>query len=285
MNTYSYSIEELKHVDLPGYLENRGHQPQKIRSNDYWYLSPFGDEKQPPFKVNRKFNAGYDHGIGKGGNVIDFGILYHGCSVAEVIKKLEDFLSFHSQTLTVQQPQSNRQKLNEALEPTIKVIAAKPLTHPTLCRYLEDRKMPPQIAKKYCREVEFNLNDKRYFAIGLENKSGKFELPNEHFKGSSPPKDVTLIEQNNCNHIAVFEGLFSFTSCQTLHQNNAGQLTNFLILNSLSFFKKRRSIMEKHQQVHLHLDHSSAGLKHTHEALKWNVKYILKVTCRNTVKI
>jgi DNA primase len=274
MDSPHFSLQELKQIDVVDYLEKLGHLPKRIRNNDYWYLSPLRDETQPSFKVNRKLNAWYDHGIGKGGNIIDFGMLYHNGSVTEVIRTLQNYLYFHQQTLTVQQPLANTQKLNEALEPNIKVIAAKPLTHPSLCRYVDDRKIPLAIATKYCCEVAFELNAKRYFAIGFENKSGGFELRNEHFKGSTSPKDVTLIEQNNSNNIAVFEGFFSFLSYQTLHQNNPAQLTNFLVLNSLSFFEKSREIMEQHQQIHLYLDRDVAGLKHTLEALKWNKKYL-----------
>jgi hypothetical protein len=191
-----------------------------------------------------------------------------------LLQKLQDIFSFHKQTLTVQQPQANTQNHSEALEPTIKVIAAKPLTHPSLCHYLEDRKIPLEIGKKYCKEVEFKMYNKEYFAIGFENKSGGFELRNEHFKGSSSPKDVTLIEHNNSNNIAVFEGFFCFLSYQTHHQINPSQLTNFLVLNSLSFFEKSRETMEQHQQIHLHLDRDEAGLEHTNEALKWSEKYI-----------
>jgi len=87
------------------------------------------------------------------------------------------------QPLTDQQPKANTQKPQEALEPKIRVIAAKPLTHPVLCHYLTERKIPAEIAGKYCKEVDFELNDRRYFAIGFENRSGEFELRNEHFKG------------------------------------------------------------------------------------------------------
>jgi hypothetical protein len=274
MTHNTFSIQEAKQIDIVDYLEKLGHQPQKIRNNDYWYLSPLRDEKEPSFKVNRTLNVWFDHGIGKGGNMIDFGILFHQCSVAELLQKLQDIFYFHQQTLTVQQPLSDAQKPREALEPKIKVIAAKPLTHPSLCRYVIDRKIPLKIAKKYCQEVEFELYDKRFFAIGFENKSGGFELRNERFKGSSAPKDVTMIEQINCLNIAVFEGFFSFLSHQTLQQNKLTELTNFLVLNSLSFFEKSRSIMEQHYKIYLHLDRDNAGLKHTQEALKLNEKYI-----------
>ena len=65
MKTRNFSLEEVKQVDLVEYLEKLGHQPKKIRGNDYWYLSPLRTETEPSFKVNRKLNAWYDHGMGK----------------------------------------------------------------------------------------------------------------------------------------------------------------------------------------------------------------------------
>ncbi len=162
------------------------------------------------------------------------------------------------------------------------MIAAKPITHPALCRYLDARKIPLEIAKKYCKEVDFELYNKKYFAIGFENNSGGFELRNEYFKGSSSPKNVTIIDHPESKNIAVFEGFFSFLSYQTLHQKNdahslikltEGQ-TNFLVLNSLSFFEKSRNLMEEKQKVYLYLDRDEAGIKHTKQALKWSTKYI-----------
>ncbi len=273
MSSPNFSLQEVRQTDIVAYLEKLGYRPAKINNNDYWYLSPFRDEKQASFKVNRKLNAWYDHGSGKGGNIIDFGIEYHKCSIPEFIQKLSQSFSFHRKTLSVQQPQANTQNLEEAFEPTIKVIAAKPITNPVLCRYLQDRKIPLEIADKYCKEVDFECSGKRFFAIGFENKSGGFELRNQHFKGSSSPKDVTLISFSTAEKIAVFEGFFSFLSYQTLHQKDA-PLTNFLVLNSLSFFEKGRQLMEENQKVDLYLDRDEAGMKYTQTALKWDHKYI-----------
>ena len=126
MSRPQISIDEARKIDIVEYLEKLGYQPQKIRNNDYWYLSPLRDEKTASFKVNRKLNAWYDHGIGKGGNMIDFGIMYHRCSIPELLQKLSPSFSFHRETLTVQQPRQKTQSLQEAVEPKIKVIAATP---------------------------------------------------------------------------------------------------------------------------------------------------------------
>jgi DNA primase len=94
MNRKLFLLQEIQQTDLVDYLEKLGYQPQKIRKNDYWYLSPLRDEKTPSFEVNRKLNVWYDFGTGQGGNVIDFGMLYHKCSVAELLKKLPEIFFF-----------------------------------------------------------------------------------------------------------------------------------------------------------------------------------------------
>ena len=44
---------DAKQLDLVDYLASLGHQPAKVRNQDYWYLSPLREEKTPSFKVNR----------------------------------------------------------------------------------------------------------------------------------------------------------------------------------------------------------------------------------------
>lgn len=275
MNSPCFSLAEAKQIDIVEYLENLGYQPQSIHKNDYWYLSPLREENQPSFKVNRKLNLWYDHGLGKGGSIIDFGMLYYKCSVPAFIQKLSESFSFHRKHFSVQQAETKAQQLREPLEPAIKVIATKPLTNPILCRYLNERKIPAGVAEKYCKEVAFELNGRRNFAIGFENKSGGFELRNSLFKGSSSPKDITHIITSPSNEVGVFEGFFSFLSYQTIHQKDT-ELTNFLVLNSLAFLEKSRQLMEQYGKVNLYLDRDEAGIKSTQTALKWDKKYIDK---------
>ena len=174
---------------------------------------------------------------------------------------------------TVQQHHTSTQSRHDAPEPKINVIAAKPLTHPSLCSYLKQRKIPFDIAKNYCEEVHYELHGKRFFAIGFKNNSGGYELRNAHFKGSSSPKNVTLIETSPAKEVAVFEGFLSFLSYLTLEGKNI-PLTNFLVLNSLSFFERSRSLMEKHEAINLYLDKDEIGIKSTLKALEWDKKYV-----------
>jgi hypothetical protein len=112
---------QAKEIDLVEYLKSVGHQPQKIRNNDYWYLSPLRDEKIASFKVNKKLNRWYDYGLGRGGNIIDFAILYHHCTIAEFLQSLEGNFSFQQSAHLVSKTEI------EIDVPGIKIINSKPL--------------------------------------------------------------------------------------------------------------------------------------------------------------
>ena len=51
------------------------------------------------------------------------------------------------------------------------------------------------------------------------------------------------------------------------------ELTNFLVLNSLSFFEKARPVMEQHERIYLLLDNDAAGKNCTKRALGLSYKY------------
>ena len=107
------SCEEARKIDIVDYLNSLGFSPQKIKADDYWYLSPLREEKEPCFKVNRKLNSWYDHGLGQGGNILDFGMMYHNCSFKELMDKLDKTFSFHPLILTVQQHHPRHAKPKE----------------------------------------------------------------------------------------------------------------------------------------------------------------------------
>ncbi len=62
-------------------------------------------------------------------------------------------------------------------------------------------------------------------------------------------------------------------SFQSVNQNQEHGLTNFLVLNSLSFFERSLLLMEKHQSIHLYLDHDNSGRKYTSQALKRSLQF------------
>lgn len=258
------NIAAAKKIDLVEYLASLGFNPSKIRKADHWYLSPLRDERTASFKVDRKQNVWYDHGLGKGGNFIDFAVSYHSCTVKELLEKLGGNLSFH------QQPVSPSISVSE--EPLIKIISERNLMSLSLLRYVRQRRVSEEVARKYCREITFALHDKTYSAIGFKNNDGGFELRNQWFKGSSSPKAITGIE-NGSKELAVFEGFFNFLSHQSINPNSPISSSDFLILNSTSFFEKARPLMEQHDAIRLFLDRDKGGQRCTEQALSWSKKY------------
>jgi len=280
MATKKLTCEAARQIDLVDFLSHLGHRPVRIRNQDYWYLSPLREERTASFKVNRQANVWFDHGTGEGGNLIDFGIQYFRCQVSELLNRLSEMqlgntFSFHrpSPTPTNSTSLAAREK-EKNKDGKIVVLGHRPLADLSLLCYLENRSIPVEIARRFCREVDFLLYGKQHTAIGFPNRSGGFELRNSYFKGSSSPKDITLID-NRTKELTVFEGFFNFLSFQTVNRNLKGKISSSLVLNSLAFFEKSRPMMEKYQQVFLLLDQDKSGMTATQKALEWDAgKYL-----------
>jgi hypothetical protein len=252
-NKHGLSVAEAKKIDMVEYLSAIGFEPQRKLGNNHWYHSPLRDEKSPSFKVDKALNLWFDFGEGVGGNLIDFGILYYKCSVSQFLQNLNGNFPFLK-------PQQTERKAIPVKEPQIIVTDVKPLKHFALQQYIESRKIPLEIANKYCREATYTNGGKSYFAIAFKNDDGGYELRNKYFKNSSSPKGITHIK-NGHDSLSVFEGFFDFLSFQTLFKNTDRINSDYLILNSLSFFEKSRPIMESYPAIRLYMDNNTAGQK------------------------
>lgn len=60
MDTRKLSFAEAKQIPIMEYLTGLGFEPAKVRGDDYWYHSPFREERTPSFKVSTKLNVWYD---------------------------------------------------------------------------------------------------------------------------------------------------------------------------------------------------------------------------------
>ncbi len=104
----------------------------------------------------------------------------NGCSVREALSILDKNIPSFSF-----QQQENFAVLKP--EPKIRIDKVLPVRHPALVRYLTRRNINVETAARYAKEIHYSLNDKRYFAIGLENISGGWELRNPYYKNASAP--------------------------------------------------------------------------------------------------
>ena len=109
------TCEKARNICIVKTLATLGHFPSKESEKEAWFPSPFRSETQASFKVSKTLNRWYDHGLGKGGNIIDFGIQYYSCSVGEFLKKLDGGFSF-------QKPIQNIPKIENAPEYPLKIL-------------------------------------------------------------------------------------------------------------------------------------------------------------------
>jgi hypothetical protein len=259
------SLTEIRQIDLVSYLSRLGHEPVRINNSDYWYLSPLRNEKIASFKVNRRINRWYDHGMGKGGNLIDFGTLYHQCTIGEFIRQLPE-------GMTAPPKRPFTKIIEEDKESKILITGEYGLTSGALLHYLQERRIPLPVAKAFCTEVSFSLHHKKYYGIGFKNDSGGYEIRNRHFKAGSSPKDMTTI-RHHAGEAVVFEGFMDFLSFQATRGGQRPGKYDFVILNSLSFFERARSFMEAHDKIHLFLDNDAAGQRCRLQALSLSTRY------------
>lgn len=259
-NTLSFS--DAKKIPITDYLSSLGFEPARIHGIDYWYHSPFREERTPSFKVNARSNVWYDHGTGEGGTILDLGAKLHQCTLQEFLEKLSvgrrDHISFQKQQFPSETPKSK-----------MEIISANPLTSPDLVHYLQMRGIDIETARKHCLQVEFRVGPRTYSAIGFLNRSGGYELRNRWFKGSSSPKDISLIKADS-PRICVLEGFIDFLSVLRIDEPRINQLihnSTFLILNSLRLVDRSLPIIKLHNEIHLFLDNDNAG-KETRERLR-----------------
>lgn len=246
--TFRTRCETARDFPIEKALAKLGHFPTRTSVKEAWFLSPFRSETQASFKVSRLLNRWYDHGAGKGGNVIDLVCLLNRSTVREALDWLENgqiSFSFHQQLF------------NEFKEEGIKIRDVKILGHKALQEYVEVRGISLPTALGLCREVHYSLRDRMYFAIGLQNDSNGWELRNKYYKNSSSPKDFTHIKNGN-RRLIVTEGMFDMLSLMERDKRLSDE-NDLLILNSLAFVEKIPGLFENYKSIALYLDNDKAG--------------------------
>jgi hypothetical protein len=283
------NLYEAKHLPLPEILTKLGHNPLKVTKGgkEFWYKSPFREETDPSFhtSVGRLgFWIWNDFGS-TGGTVIDFMLKYHNSSdVSQVLRLLSGMFQNHappapiysSRVVENKDPDlfayaAEAPKAEEA--PQLQFISAAALTNPIILDYLKDERcIPPYIAQHYLKEIRYKntKNGKEYFAFGMENLSGGYEIrtaSSQHpFKSALNGRDITIIRGTHPAKriVNVFEGMTDFLSFVVMM--NYERLTgDALIMHSLSSFSKTapRIAAEGYTTINTFLDNNPAGLEGT----------------------
>ena len=244
------NCETARNFSIVKALEKLGHFPKRTTEKEAWFLSPLRSETQASFKVSKTKNRWYDHGEGIGGNVIDLVTRILKCSIKESLGFLNDSIVNNA---------SKQQPIQNTNDRGINILKVQEIKHPALIQYLKLRGISITIANTYCKEVWYRYKVSEFFAIGLKNNKGGWELRNKIFKNSSSPKSYTYIK-NGSNQLVILEGIFDLLSLAIVDDVLLSS-SDILVLNSISFINDIEKHISKYALIHLYLDNDTAGEK------------------------
>ncbi len=242
------NIDEIRKISLVEFLNQLGYQPTGRDSKGLWFYAPYRSERKPSFHVNPRRNLWFDFGTGAGGDI--FSLAGEMSGETDFLKQA-DYIA-KKMRLPVAKPYKPTTFVEE---PTFENVEVSRLESPVLLRYLADRGITKEIAQRYCVQVDYELHGKRYYAVGFPNNDDGLELRNPFFKGSYPPKHITLIANGNarCN---LFEGFIDFLSAERLGYNDG---LDTIVLNSVSNLQKAIPVLGDYAVIQCYLDNDTAG--------------------------
>jgi hypothetical protein len=255
------NIEKAKQIPMELLLQKMNYTPSKTIGFDVWYSSPLHEEKTPSFKINTKINRWYDHGIQKGGNIIDFIAIKFNYTIPEVLKFLENY---SNESIFSFQKQKNIESNLSETESKVNIIRVTEIQHYALQQYLEIRKIYHYENESNLKEVHYEVNGKKYFGIGFQNRSNGFEIRSKYSKISIGKKDITLIVKGDKNKLRIFEGFFDYLS----HINKFKSDSDFLILNSVALINRSDEILLNYEEIELYFDQDEVGNLYTKSTLE-----------------
>ena len=256
-------------TDLVSTLKLLGYEPLRKSGGELFYLSMLRDnDSSPSFCVNEKSGLWYDHGIGKGGSIIEFALSYwSNLPFRDAINELLK-LSGQLPGEIVNRPQQIKQTSLLMREPSYIIREVKPIgSNNSISAYLKSRGIF-EVAQGYLKELYYSVklkdNSRReVFAAAWQNELNGWEVRNMNFKGCLDKKAMSFIAGND-SKINLFEGMMDFLSWKKLFPNEP---SSALILNTLSFLTPALEKAKIYPEVALFFDHDKAGLKATAEAL------------------
>ncbi|MBL8564336.1 MAG: toprim domain-containing protein [Hyphomicrobiaceae bacterium] len=260
--------DQARQVPIPLYLERHSIKPAKITRNgrELWYSSPIREgDKTPSFKVDTVKNLWFDHGVARGGNVIDLVVEMCRVSVKEALAILESGFAgtvpAATRSLLENRGAPADEKENEQ-DRSFSIVDSGPIVHPALWQYLFARCISKPLASQWLKEIRFRApgKPKTYFALGFTCGEG-VDARSPVFKGFvGKGKDISTINFADKGTVAVFEGPYDFLSWLAMRELTEPDCA-VIILHSLSLKARAFHAINTHGfgRIVLYLDRDEAG--------------------------
>ena len=275
-----------KQVPLLAIMAKLGHQPVvQAAGGNYYFLSPFRQEKSPSFVVSEPKNVWADFG-----EVPDAGQKVYGGDVLKLIRRLtglelplaREVLGSWAADLpevaamrTELHAGKSAAKRGQTLttgKTTFEDVNTAPLSWNVLINYLTSRGIDWNLVQQSQRnqdhiqqifyQVAGKPRQKPYFAVGWKTEAG-WEVRSENFQGTIGGKGVTWLPGRNRRSVVVFEGFIDYLSALT-HWKQPSLESTVLVLNSVALLGTVLPQLREFEEVHWMGDNDAAGERALH---------------------
>ncbi|KUY26373.1 toprim domain-containing protein [Elizabethkingia ursingii] len=199
----------------------------------------------------------YDFKSGEGGGMIKAVMTTKNKTWKEALEFLQDFSGVGDYTL--ERKKHINQSSNEKSSTEISNITIP--NNDKLLYYFKERGISKEVLQENTRQIHYDIGDKKYFGIGIENISGGYEIRNPLNKTKIGKNDISVIKGNKEDEIIVFEGITDALSfLQLQKENNRQNNRTLIVLNSITNVDKFTSRYENFKgKIFLCLDGDKAG--------------------------
>lgn len=264
---------QAKTIPIPTLLASLGMTPLRYDSQGSFYRSPWSPngDHHPSLQVSPDGHAFHDWSSGKSGSIIDLVMQFEGVmSVSDALHVIEGVAPANLTPLLTPSPAGKKKKEESAIIMDYVTV----LRDRRLLGYLWGRGIHREVAVEYCREVHYHLStrpDSPYYAIGLQNDSGGYELRNAFVKQAAAPKDISTVTDLAECPFFVFEGFIDFLSAVEIGLLPSHAATwNAIVMNSTALVEKTIVALSNSNAstVYCLLDHDDAGRRATHDIIE-----------------
>jgi len=263
MNNLLSAADIKEQVSLVELLSRLGFEPVRRSGKELLFLSMLREsDTKPSFAVNEQLNVWFDHGSGKGGNIVDFGVAFWPLTAfVDVLHKIKATVQ---QEIVPNDPikgNVSRKRMPVKI-PHYEVEEVKNIgSNAAIIWYIKERGIG-QIAQEKLKEVYYFVEDqkklkKHFFAAGWQNELGGWEVRNKYFKGCLGHKAITFIP-GTADRLLVFEGYLDYLSWLTEHEEANPSV---MVLNSLSLLEVGIRRAKDFDTVDLYFDRDDSGYR------------------------
>ena len=264
---YIMDIEAIRRIPISEVMSKLGYAPlsRSRGGTQLLYRSPFREDRNASFSVSTTRNVWNDFGTSKCGDVIALAReICGGCSFREAVRWLEEI---SGRPYTGVPERALHENLPDMFQAAIEDTRVEPLRHNALIGYLISRKIPPDIGRKYCKEVHYTVRGRRFFGICFLNILGGMEIRSASFKGChgvKAPSVIHLSKERRTPGCCVFEGFMDFLSYMALRERGDFSLIqeepcDCIVMNSTSLARKTVPFIEVYERAYCYFDNDAAG--------------------------